>query len=485
MRAVTLDATFESWQEAARGLLRRAVQPRDVVWREKHAPQPPLAGLVPAGADDLSLPPERQSGVRLMVPRRFLAAARWVAAHRDPDRWDVLYRVLWRILHENRNLLDNALDRDVEPFQTMFVQTRRDEHKMRAFVRFRKVDGDAGPHYVAFHRPDHHIVRLAAPFFAGRFASMRWSILTPDECAHWDGDRLTFSPGVGPGAAPDDDEIEELWRTYYASVFNPARVNLRAMRAEMPVRHWRTLPETRMLPALLEQASARVRGFQESADGSSARSFVPEGAALPTLAAAAQGCRGCELYQRATRAVFGEGPADARIVCVGEQPGDEEDRTGRPFVGPAGEVFDRALAAGGLDRSAIYVTNAVKHFKWEPRGKRRIHQTPRLSEMRACRPWLEAELQRIRPLVVVALGGTAGRALFGPQFRVMKERGRVIESAWAEAALATIHPSAVLRAADSQSAEQYFRWLVEDLRLAAATAASRSGRRSDGILAHP
>jgi probable DNA metabolism protein len=219
---VTIDATFESWQEAARTLLRRSTRPRDLIWREKRVPRPPLADLDSGDAGESAMPAGRRSGVRMMVPRRFVAAARWVAVHRDPDRWDVLYRVLWRILHENRKLLDNALDPDVEPFQTMFAQTRRDEHKMRAFVRFRKVDTNDGPHYVAFHRPDHHIVRLAAPFFAGRFASMRWTILTPDECAHWDGERLTFSPGVGPGAAPDDDEIEELWRSYYASVFNPA-----------------------------------------------------------------------------------------------------------------------------------------------------------------------------------------------------------------------------------------------------------------------
>ena len=157
--------------------------------------------------------------------------------------------------------------------------------------------------------------------------------------------------------------------------------------------------------------------------------------------------------------------------CSSASRGDEEDQRGRPFVGPAGEVLDRALAAAGIPRDGIYLTNAVKHFKWEPRGKRRIHQTPRLSEMRACRPWLEAEIQTIRPAVLVALGSTAARSLCGPQFRVMTQRGQILRTTWAEVTIATLHPSAVLRAADPATAEQYFEWIVSDLGLARKQAA--------------
>jgi DNA polymerase len=168
--------------------------------------------------------------------------------------------------------------------------------------------------------------------------------------------------------------------------------------------------------------------------------------------------------------VFGRGPARAQIVLVGEQPGDQEDLKGAPFVGPAGEVLDRALGEVGLDRERIYVTNAVKHFKFELRGRRRIHQTPRLSEIAACRPWLEAELAVIRPEVVVAMGATAARALFGTDFRLMKERGRLMSSRWAAKSLATIHPSAVLRGPDESAKDQLYRLLVEDLRTAARAA---------------
>jgi uracil-DNA glycosylase family protein len=197
----------------------------------------------------------------------------------------------------------------------------------------------------------------------------------------------------------------------------------------------------------------------------SARPFVPAGASIPELSAAADGCRGCDLYARATQAVFGEGSSKARLVLVGEQPGDAEDRAGHPFVGPAGQLLDRALAAAGIDRRQVYVTNAVKHFSFEERGKRRIHKTPRISEVKACRPWLEAEIQRLRPAVVVCLGSTAAQALLGPGARVMALRGRAIAGTeWAPSVFVTIHPSAVLRADDTES---YFGMLVEDLKAVA------------------
>jgi uracil-DNA glycosylase len=182
------------------------------------------------------------------------------------------------------------------------------------------------------------------------------------------------------------------------------------------------------------------------------------------------GCEGCELYQHATQPVFGEGPKDARVVLIGEQPGDSEDRAGRPFVGPAGEVLNRALAEAGLNRAEVYLTNAVKHFAFEERGKRRIHRTPRLSEVTACKPWMEAELEQVAPEIVVCLGATAAKAVFGAQFRLTEQRGKFIESRFALKTLATYHPSAVLRA-DSQAAEdEVYRLLVQDLKTIAAEA---------------
>jgi DNA polymerase len=195
--------------------------------------------------------------------------------------------------------------------------------------------------------------------------------------------------------------------------------------------------------------------------------FLPERITLPALREAAKDCEGCDLYLAATQTVFGEGSSRARVVFVGEQPGDQEDRQGRPFVGPAGGVFDRALEQAGIDRKLTYVTNAVKHFSFEPRGKARLHKKPRVGEVRACAPWLRAELAVIKPDVLVLLGATAAQAIFGPQFRITHERGVVKQGEHAKAILATIHPSAVLRAPDEAARKQLFDALVEDLRTVA------------------
>jgi DNA polymerase len=196
-----------------------------------------------------------------------------------------------------------------------------------------------------------------------------------------------------------------------------------------------------------------------------AEEFLPERRSLRALRKAVEDCRGCDLYREANQAVFGEGPTEARLMLVGEQPGDREDLEGEPFVGPAGGVLRKALVAAGIEVEDAYLTNAVKHFKWRPQGKRRLHQTPRVGEVNACRPWLEAEVAAVGPDAVVALGATAARSLFGPKVKVMKDRGRLLESDLAPLAAVTIHPSAVLRAGDER--EEAFDSLVADLKLVA------------------
>jgi len=198
-----------------------------------------------------------------------------------------------------------------------------------------------------------------------------------------------------------------------------------------------------------------------------AESFVPERRTLPALTEAAAGCRGCSLYVHATQTVFGEGKASARIVFVGEQPGDKEDRAGRPFVGPAGRVLDDALAAAGIARSDAYVTNAVKHFKFEQRGKARLHKRPRPDEVRACKPWLSAELALIEPRVLVLLGATAAQAVLGADFRVTRDRGRPVPSSLAPVVIATVHPASILRAEDDAGRKAAFAAFVADLRVVA------------------
>ncbi len=196
------------------------------------------------------------------------------------------------------------------------------------------------------------------------------------------------------------------------------------------------------------------------------RAPAPETTSLRQVVIAAKGCTACPLYKHATQTVFGEGPKSARMMLVGEQPGDQEDVAGKPFVGPAGKLLDRALAEAGINRDEVYVTNAVKHFKWEPRGKRRIHQKPSSRDIAACRPWLEAELRIVQPDVLVCLGSTAGQTVFGPQFRVTKERGRVMRSEFADKTVATVHPSSLLRAPDEESRRREYAKFVDDLRIA-------------------
>src|SRR3954452_12861199 len=452
MRSVAVE-DFASWRSAARNLLAESVPPDEVTWS---------AGLFDQALD---LPSTKTTS---KVPKDFLDMAGTVAMHRDGSRWNCLYRVLYRITHGERNLLKFDIDEDVRELNLMAKAVARDMHKMKAFVRFRRVEASEPEQFVAWHKPDHHIVEALAPWFADRFGAMRWSILTPDRSAHWDLETLTFGPGVPRSEAPGDDTLEDLWRDYYASVFNPARVKVKAMKAEMPVRHWATLPEAQIIPSLLAKAEGRVTEMARSQTVSAAP-FIPATRALDQLRNAAPGCRGCDLYQHATQVVFGEGPSDAKVVMVGEQPGDEEDVKGHPFIGPAGRLLSKAMHESGLDREKIYVTNAVKHFKFVERGKRRIHAKPTGIEISACRPWLEAELAAIEPELLVCLGATAAQSLMGRDFRVTTERGKFFPHRWAKEIVATIHPSAILRAQERSELE--YELFVKDLRLIAAKVA--------------
>ncbi len=446
---------FGVWRTEARALLRAGVTPSQVHFVDGKSGQPLLFSD--------TLVDQRQPDVK-KVPAEFLKLASVAAQYRDPGRWDLLYSVLHRLTNGEPHLLKIEVDSDIRRLRLMEKAIKRDIHKMHAFVRFRKIDLEGDSEYIAWYRPDHHIVRAAAPFFARRFGSMRWAILTPDESAYWNRADLIFGPGAPREAAPDDDGLEDLWRTYYASIFNPARINLPAMRAEMPVRHWATLPEAQVISSLTREAGFRVQAMIKD-QAPSAIPWVPQHATLQTLREAAIKCEGCGLYKCATQIVFGEGSEKARVVLVGEQPGDEEDLAGRPFVGPAGRLLSRALDEAGLDRSSLYVTNAVKHFKFIERGKRRIHAKPGGIEISACRPWLEAELEAVKPELVVCLGATAAQSLMGRDFRVTRDRGLFQPHRWAKQIMATIHPSALLRMPEPDRREEEYRLFVHDLGL--------------------
>jgi DNA polymerase len=233
------------------------------------------------------------------------------------------------------------------------------------------------------------------------------------------------------------------------------------MKTEMPVRHWATLPESTLIPDLIQNASEREITMRQ-APLESAAPFVPEKHTFPVLTKAAKDCKGCHLYQNATQTVFGIGPSTAHIMLVGEQPGDQEDREGLPFVGPAGKMLDRALMDAGIPRAEVYVTNAVKHFKFEERGKRRIHKTPLGSEIAACHPWLEAEMDALKPKLVVCMGATATRAVAGKDFKITRDRGRLLPFAKADAMIITVHPSFLLRIPEeSRKREEYERFVAD------------------------
>jgi uracil-DNA glycosylase len=461
---------FEAWRTTARDLLRRNVAPADIDFRSPNEQQFLKGFDGDESRDSLDFLLRGKGEPSVSVPAEFLRSARIVACHRDDRRWNLLYRLLWRLTNGEPKLLKVAFDDDVHRFDLMAKSVGRDAHKAQAFVRFRQIVTKDGERFVAWHRPDHRILRLVAPFFSRRFKSMRWSILTPDESVSWEGESLQYGPGAPASAAPSADDLDEMWRSYYRSIFNPARIKLPMMRREMPVRYWATLPETQILPEMLAEAPARVASMLKHAGPTtrtvSAAEFLPEARDLNSLAMAAANCRGCDLCTQATQTVFGRGPAGAKLMLVGEQPGDEEDRRGEPFVGPAGQILSEALAASGLDREDVYLTNAVKHFHWEPRGKRRLHKKPPSRAIAACRPWLEAELACVKPRVLVCLGVTAAQAVLGRDTRALKLRGAPFVSEWCDLTMITWHPAAVLRARSSDERNRLRCELEGHLRLA-------------------
>ena len=473
---------FAGFRAAARHCLAAGTPPNAVEWEADEGDSADLFG----GGVSVAEIAARKIEVPRPVPHvsaDFLDLAESAALHRAPYRYGLIYRLLWRLGEEPR-LLSLASDSDVRALHDRVKAVRRDIHKMHAFVRFRVVERpEGGEAYIAWYEPDHRIVEAASPFFAKRFASLVWSILTPERSAHWTGARLVFGPGAARDAAPREDGLEDLWLGYYASTFNPARVNPRAMKAEMPVRFWKNLPEAQLIAPLLASAPARTREMIARAptlpvarrgatlpdpvrEGPPA--LAPDAGDLARLPAELAGCRACPLWEPATRAVPGEGPADAALMIVGEQPGDAEDIAGRPFVGPAGRLLDTALAEAGVARPRVYVTNAVKHFKFAPRGKKRLHKTPDVREIQVCRSWLDREFAAVSARVVVLLGASAARAVLGESVAVTKMRGQPLTLADGRIALLATHPAYVLRLAGEAEKRRAYEALVADLRLAAS-----------------
>lgn len=462
-RCVALDdgADAAGFKAAVRWLVAGDVPPADVVWSVGAAPD--LFGS--AGA---------QSGPAFTLPRDVPALADLVVCHRDPERYGLLYALIWRVLHGERSLLEVHSDPLVHRLGLLHKAVRRDLHKMHAFLRFRRIDHRDGERFVAWFEPDHHILDAAAPFFVERFRSLDWTIITPSGSIHWDRMTLSAGPPGCRGDVPESDAFEAGWLVYYESIFNPARANERAMLAEMPKKYWRNMPEAASIRDLLAGAPARTGAMI-------AHEPVPPARRDPARAVAAmarpepqtlsdlnrQIATATSFVAGGTRAVPGEGPAGAAIAFVGEQPGDAEDLQGRPFVGPAGDLLMRALAEAGISRERSYLTNAVKHFKFVQRGKRRLHQTPTGSEIAHYRWWLDRELDLVAPGLVVALGASAALALTGKAISVTKARGPAMLAG--RRGFITVHPAYLLRLPDEGAKRAAWQAFVSDMHAIAAS----------------
>ena len=496
---------FAQWRAAARELLALDRAPHTVTWighaddgdlfstapGDASPPGPALAetagqaiGELPGQTESPKPTPKASSTLRL--PRKLMAMLETAACCREADRWAFLYRVVWRWQHGEQVVL-SAADEDGSRLHAMVKAVHREEHDMHAYVRFReRPEADGAPRFVAWFEPAHDVLAQVAQHFVARMGRVSWMIATPDACVMWDSENLHHT---GPlvrsaselnNAAGHGDAGEALWLTYYRSIFNPARLNAKLLASHIPARFWKNLPEGNMVPEMVSQAAAGARRTgQFEAVGQRRGTTIPIAAdkAQPQREAPStlDQCRRCDLWQHATQAVGGTGPKHARLMLVGEQPGDQEDLAGEPFVGPAGQLLNRMIAEAGLDRKTLYLTNAVKHFKWEPRGKRRLHKTPAQREVEACGYWLDQELAHAQPDVVVALGSTALKAVLGNGSAALKDHvGTPIrhDGRWV---VTVYHPSYVLRLPDEAAKTQARAVIVDGLKLAQGLMAGKGG----------
>jgi uracil-DNA glycosylase len=459
--------TAKAWREAARGFLAAGVPPEQILWGD-HAAAPDLFG------GENTTP----SGGKVSVPRSFISMAETAVWHSDPERFARLYAFLWRVKDAPHLMADRG-DADLAQLRQMEKNVRRCQHKMKAFVRFREIGAPDAPRrsFAAWFEPTHHTVEPTADFFVRRFSDMDWRILTPDVSAIFEDGKLTFQEGHAKPDLPEDAG-EQLWITYFQNIFNPARLMVKAMQSEMPKKYWKNMPEAAFIPQMIAEAPARARAMAEAAptlppvrmDRVQAQLSAFDSAwdgPMEKLPSAIRACTRCPLHCHATQAVPGEGPTRANLMVVGEQPGDQEDLAGRPFVGPAGQMFDRVAAEAGLDREAAFVTNAVKHFKFTARGKRRIHQRPETPEIDQCRWWMNAEVAQVQPKLILAMGATAAQSLTGKGTGILKRRGSIEAGPKGIPVLITLHPSYLLRVPDPARREEAEAQFRSDLAMAA------------------
>lgn len=455
----------KAWRDAARRAISHRIPPEQIDWSGE-------TGLFAAAPL-----PEADGAHQARVPEAFVKLAGSVLWHSAPERLALLYQALWRLDRREGQPVSQA-DPLGRRLHLMAKAVGRDIHKMHAFVRFREMPQQGYPRrrFAAWFEPEHHTLEPGSSFFARRFADMDWMIATPGLTARFENGTLSFHESE---ARPDlpEDASEALWATYFANIFNPARIKLNAMRSEMPKKYWKNLPETRLIPGMLQDAEARVARMQAAGastprPGAAAistryRAAMPVAGDLPeTLEAAvrsAEQCQRCRLCETASQTVWGEGNADAALMLVGEQPGDHEDLAGRPFIGPAGLLLRDSLHQAGLAPGQLWLTNAVKHFKFIPRGRQRLHQTPQSGEIAACRWWLGLELAFVRPRLTLALGASAAFALTGDASPISARRGGIETGLHGGPVLITWHPAHLLRLPEPADQAKALQELQADL----------------------
>ncbi len=474
MHRITLasETDIKGWRSAARDLLLRGVLPASVEWK--------VAGSHGDLFAEHRDPLPTKCRDSASISKELLREIETALLHSDPERFALAYRIVHRA-QDQPKVHQNPADPDIHRLRALAKSVRRDIHKMHAFVRFRKIgtDADGRESFVAWFEPDHHVTQAVAGFFQSRFTGMNWLIVTPEASIAWDGKTLVTGPGGQKSDVPQEDAVEDEWKTYYASIFNPARLKTKAMMAEMPAKYWKNLPEAALIPGLTREAETRMKAMIDS-DGEPAiaiKDVVAPGHAqggfsgLKPLFAALQAANDYPAEGFSDRLIDGEGPEDAAMMFVGEQPGDQEDREGKPFVGPAGQMLDRAFAAASVEREQAYITNAVKRFKFVQRGQRRIHAKPSNDDIEYYRWWLEQERRVVEPQIIVALGATAVRALTGRTLTIARHRGQLFDYHDASKLLITVHPSYLLRLPDEAGKKVEFEKFVRDLSLAREAAA--------------
>jgi DNA polymerase len=416
--ALSNQTDWDGWRGAARRLALAGIEPAAVDWSV-------------GGASDAL--PDASGGFSL--PRALVSLAAIAIQARQPDRFGLLYSLVWRA-HAGERLMDDPSDPDLVLARRLALAVRAEAHRMRTNMRFLPAAG----RFLGWYAPAHFVLPANAQLMVRRFPDIPFSVITPDGAAHWDGAALRF--GSGLRHADDDATLLAWWEEFGADLLDQAEAGTSVPEAEDLDEIPRPPDRPPLGPVVLPVAADP---------------------GLLRTAREALACKLCPLYEPATQTVFGEGPADAPVMFVGEQPGDQEDTIGRPFVGPAGQMMDRALEEAGIDRRTIYVTNAVKHFKFTQRGRRRIHQTPEVPEIQACNSWLVRERALIRPRLLVLMGGSAARAVTGRAVTISRERGRPMTLPDGQTAFVTVHPSYLLRLPDAESKKREYAAFVRDL----------------------